>query len=114
MPFGLYNVAATFQECVFKIFDDLKRQQKFSWMTLLFMELLSIIVLIILTKFYSNVGDERMTYGSSILAYLVFGPGRTSSERTARPTKMMAWRGPGARLDVQGKARGDQVELGLG
>jgi hypothetical protein len=114
MSFGLYNAAATFQECVFEIFDDLKRQQKSSWMTLLFMELLSIIVLIILTKFYSNVGDEGMTCGSSILAYLVFGPGRTSTKETARPTKMMAWHGPGARLDVQGKARGDQVKLGLG
>jgi hypothetical protein len=57
--------------------------------------------------------DEGMTRGSSILAYLVFGPGRTSTERMAKPTKMMAWRGPGARLDVQGKTRGDQVELGL-
>jgi hypothetical protein len=55
-----------------------------------------------------------MTHGSSILAYLVFGLGRTSTKGMARPMKMLAWRGPGARLDVQGKARGDQVELGLG
>jgi hypothetical protein len=47
--------------------------------------------------------DEGMTHGSSILAYLVFGPGRTSTEGMARPMKMIAWRGPGARLDVQGE-----------
>jgi hypothetical protein len=40
---------------------------------------------------------------SSILAYLVFGPRRASTEGIARPTKMIAWHGPGARLDVQGK-----------
>jgi hypothetical protein len=40
--------------------------------------------------------DEGMTHGSSILAYLVFGPGRTSTKGMARPMKMIAWRGPGA------------------
>jgi hypothetical protein len=35
-------------------------------------------------------GDEGMTHGSSILAYLVFRPGRTSTEGMARPTKMIA------------------------
>jgi hypothetical protein len=44
-----------------------------------------------------------MTCGSSILASLVFGPRRVSTEGIARPTKTIAWRGPGARLDVQGK-----------
>jgi hypothetical protein len=34
--------------------------------------------------------DEGMTHGSSILAYLVFGPGRTSTKVMARPTKMAA------------------------
>jgi hypothetical protein len=34
--------------------------------------------------------DEGMTHGSSILAYLVFNPGRTSTEGMARPTKMIA------------------------
>jgi hypothetical protein len=54
-----------------------------------------------------------MICGSSILAYLIFGPRTISSEGMARPTKMIAWRGPGAKLDVQGKVRGDKVELGL-
>jgi hypothetical protein len=48
--------------------------------------------------------DEGMTRGSLILAYLVFGPGRTSIERIARPTSIIVWRGPEARLGVQGKA----------
>jgi hypothetical protein len=52
---------------------------------------------------HSGATDEGMTHGSSILAYLVFGPGRTSTEGMARPTKMIAWHGPGARLDVQGE-----------
>jgi hypothetical protein len=34
---------------------------------------------------HSGATDEGMTYGSSILAYLVFSPGRTSTERIARP-----------------------------
>jgi hypothetical protein len=46
--------------------------------------------------------DKEMTCGSSIFAYLVFGPGRASIEGIARPTKIAAWRGPGAKLDVQG------------
>jgi hypothetical protein len=36
-------------------------------------------------------------------AYLVFGPGRASTEGITRPTKITAWRGPGVKLDVQGK-----------
>jgi hypothetical protein len=44
-----------------------------------------------------------MTCGSSIFVYQVFGPGRASTEGIARPMKMIAWRGPGERLDVQGK-----------
>jgi hypothetical protein len=62
---------------------------------------------------HSGATDEGMTCGSSILAYLVFGPRRISTEGMARPMNMIAWRGPGARLDVQGKDRRDQVELGL-
>jgi hypothetical protein len=50
----------------------------------------------------SGAIDEGMTYGSSIFAYLVFGPGRASIEGIARPTKIAAWHGPGAKLDVQG------------
>jgi hypothetical protein len=50
-----------------------------------------------------TTSDEGMTYGSSILAYLVFGPRRVSIEGIARPTKMIAWCSPGARLDIQGK-----------
>jgi hypothetical protein len=34
--------------------------------------------------------DEGMTCGSSIFAYLVFGPGRASTEGIARPMKMIA------------------------
>jgi hypothetical protein len=44
--------------------------------------------------------DEVMTYGSSIYAYLVFGLGRASTEGTTRRTKIIAWRGPGAKLDA--------------
>jgi hypothetical protein len=47
--------------------------------------------------------DEGMICGSSIFAYLVFSPGRASTEGTARPTKITAWRGPGAKLDIQGE-----------
>jgi hypothetical protein len=39
---------------------------------------------------YRKDGDEGMTYGSSILAYLVFGPRRVSTEGMTRPTKMIA------------------------
>jgi hypothetical protein len=53
--------------------------------------------------------------GSSILAYLVFGPGRASVEGMARPISTTVWRGPGARLGVQCKNSKEQdlVELGL-
>jgi hypothetical protein len=34
---------------------------------------------------HSGTTDKGMTHGSSILAYLVFGPGRTSIEGMARP-----------------------------
>jgi hypothetical protein len=49
---------------------------------------------------HSGATDEGMTRGSSILAYLVFGPRRVSIEGMARPTKMIAWHGLGVRLDV--------------
>jgi hypothetical protein len=42
-----------------------------------------------------------MTNGPSIFAYLVFGPGRISTEGMTRPMKVTAWRGPVARLIVQ-------------
>jgi hypothetical protein len=45
--------------------------------------------------------DEGMTNGPSIFAYLVFGPGRISTEGMTRPMKVTAWRGPVARLIVQ-------------
>jgi hypothetical protein len=70
-------------------------------------------VLISLNYILPKAIDEGMTCGSSKLSYLVFGPGRISTKGTARPTNMIAWRDPGVRLDVQGKARRDQVELGL-
>jgi hypothetical protein len=50
-----------------------------------------------------SASNEGMTNGPSIFAYLVFGPGRTSTEWITRPTKITAWRGPGARLVVQGE-----------
>jgi hypothetical protein len=42
-----------------------------------------------------------MINGPSIFAYLVFGPGRIATEGMTRPTKITAWRGLGARLNVQ-------------
>jgi hypothetical protein len=44
-----------------------------------------------------------MTRGPSIFSYLVFGLGRASTEGIIRPMKITAWRGPGVKLDVQGK-----------
>jgi hypothetical protein len=52
---------------------------------------------------HSGATDKGMTCVSSIFTYLVFGPGRASTEGTARPTKIIAWHGPGAKLDIQGK-----------
>jgi hypothetical protein len=43
---------------------------------------------------HSGATDEGMTGGSSIFAYLVFGPGRASTEGTTRLTKIIAWHGP--------------------
>jgi hypothetical protein len=56
-------------------------------------------------------GDEGMTDGPSIFAYLVFGPGGVPVEGIARPMKIAAWRGPGATLGVQAKIRRVQVRL---
>jgi hypothetical protein len=36
---------------------------------------------------HSGATDEGMTCGPSIFTYLVFGPGRESTEGTARPTR---------------------------
>jgi hypothetical protein len=44
-----------------------------------------------------------MTCGPSIFAYLVFDPGGASTKGIIRPTKIIVWRGPGAKLDVQGE-----------
>jgi hypothetical protein len=44
-----------------------------------------------------------MTCGSSIFTYLVLDLGRASAKGIIRPTKITAWRGLGAKLDVQGK-----------
>jgi hypothetical protein len=52
---------------------------------------------------HSRATNEGMTYGPSIFAYLVFGPGRASTEGITRPTKITAWRDLGAKLDVQGE-----------
>jgi hypothetical protein len=52
---------------------------------------------------HSGATDEGMTCGSSIFAYLIFGLGKASTEGTTRPTNIISWRGPGAKLDLQGK-----------
>jgi hypothetical protein len=39
---------------------------------------------------HSRATNEGMTCGSSIFVYLVFGPGRASTEGMARPTKIAA------------------------
>jgi hypothetical protein len=39
---------------------------------------------------HSGATDKGMTCGSSIFAYLVFGPGRASTEGIERPTKIAA------------------------
>jgi hypothetical protein len=39
---------------------------------------------------HSRATNEGMTCGSSIFAYLVFGPGRASTEWMVRPTKIAA------------------------
>jgi hypothetical protein len=55
--------------------------------------------------------DEGTTNRPSIFAYLVFGPGGIIVEGITRPMKMVAWRGPGAKLGVQAKIR--RVQVGL-
>jgi hypothetical protein len=64
---------------------------------------------------HSGATDEGMTHGSSILAYLGFGPGRASVEGMARPISTTIWCIPGARLGVRSKNSKEQdlVELGL-
>jgi hypothetical protein len=52
---------------------------------------------------HSGATDEGMTHGSSILAYLAFGPGRASTEGIARPINAIDWHSPGARLGMQYK-----------
>jgi hypothetical protein len=55
--------------------------------------------------------DEGMTNRPSTFAYLVFGLGGITVEGIARPMKMAAWHGPGAKLGVQAKIR--RVQAGL-
>jgi hypothetical protein len=50
-----------------------------------------------------------MTNEPSIFAYLIFGPGGTSTEGITRPMKLIAWRGPGARFAVQGEDSKEEV-----
>jgi hypothetical protein len=52
---------------------------------------------------HSEATNEGMTNGPLIFTYLVFGPGGTSTEGITRPMKLIAWRGPGARLAMQGE-----------
>jgi hypothetical protein len=40
-------------------------------------------------KLWVTTGDEGMTNGSPIFAYLVFGPGRVSLGRLSRPINAM-------------------------
>jgi hypothetical protein len=60
---------------------------------------------------HSGATDEVMTEGSSIFAYLVFGPGGVPIERITRPMKIAVWHGPGAILGVQAKIQ--RVQVGL-
>jgi hypothetical protein len=62
---------------------------------------------------YLGATDEGMSHGSSILAYLVFGPGRVFTEGIARPISMIAWCSLEERPGVQCKTRRDLVKLGL-
>jgi hypothetical protein len=57
----------------------------------------------------SNSIDEGVTNGPSIFAYLVFGPGGTSTEGITRPMEITVWRGPGARLAVQDEDLKEEV-----
>jgi hypothetical protein len=52
---------------------------------------------------HSGATDKGITNGPSIFAYLVFGPGGTSTKGMTRPTEITAWCGPGAKLAIQGK-----------
>jgi hypothetical protein len=60
---------------------------------------------------HSGATDEGMTNRPSIFAYLVFGPGGVSVERTAWPMQVAAWSGPGATLGIQARIR--RVQVGL-
>jgi hypothetical protein len=64
---------------------------------------------------HSGATDEGITHGSSILAYLVFGPGRASVEGMGRPISTTVSHGPGARPGAQCKNTKEQdlVKLGL-
>jgi hypothetical protein len=61
--------------------------------------------------FFIKASDEGMTNGPSIFAYLVFGPGETTVEGTARPIKTATRRGSGAILGIQARIR--RVQVGL-
>jgi hypothetical protein len=50
-----------------------------------------------------GLGDEGMTNGPPIFAYLVFGPERVSHEGHSRPIKAVVWCGPGAILGAQAR-----------
>jgi hypothetical protein len=49
---------------------------------------------------HSGATDEGMTNRPSIFAYLFFGPGGVSVERTAWPMKVATWSNPEATLGV--------------
>jgi hypothetical protein len=52
---------------------------------------------------HSGATDEGMPNRPSIFAYLVFGPGGTTTKGITRPITLIAWRGPGAKLGMQGE-----------
>jgi hypothetical protein len=52
---------------------------------------------------HSGATDEGMPKRPSIFAYLVFDPGGTTAEGITRPIMLIAWRGPGAKLVLQGE-----------
>jgi hypothetical protein len=52
---------------------------------------------------HSGATDKGMPNGPLIFAYLVFGPGGTTTEGITRPIMLIACRDPGAKLVVQGE-----------
>jgi hypothetical protein len=52
---------------------------------------------------HSEATDKGIPNRPSIFAYLVFGPGGTTTEGITRPITLITWHDPGAKLVVQGE-----------